>query len=77
MKSTTPSLNEVIQPTRDLLDEKQAADHLAIAPGTLSVWRSTGRYKIPFIKIGRNVRYRRSDLDSWLASRTRCNGATA
>lgn len=71
------TLPEIIQRTRDLLDEKQAADFLEVAPGTLSVWRSTGRYKIPFLKIGSKVRYRQSDLAAWLESRTRTNGATA
>ncbi len=61
---------------RELLDEKAAADLLQLAPGTLSVWRSTGRYRIPFVKVGRRVRYRRTDLESWLESRTRTNGAT-
>ena len=61
---------------RELLDEKAAAEFLDIAPGTLSVWRSTGRYCIPFVKVGRRVRYRRADLEAWLASRTRTNGAT-
>ena len=61
---------------RELLDEKAAAEILQVAPGTLSVWRSTGRYGIPFVKVGRRVRYRRSDLEVWLASRTRTNGAT-
>lgn len=60
----------------NLLDEKQAAEVLTVEPGTLSVWRSTGRYKIPFVKVGRRVRYRRADLDAWLDSRTRTNGAT-
>lgn len=68
---------QVVPPTRELLDECESAALLNLAPGTLSVWRSTGRYKLPFIKVGRNVRYRRSDLDAWLASRTRENGATA
>lgn len=62
----------------DLLDEPEAAVVLGnLAPGTLSVWRSTGRYKIPFIKVGRRVRYRRADLEAWLESRTRANGTTA
>jgi excisionase family DNA binding protein len=61
----------------ELMDEKQAADYLNISPGTLSVWRSTGRYAIPFVKVGRCVRYRRCDLAAWLESRTRANGATA
>jgi len=69
-----PSLESITN--RELLDEKAAADLLQLAPGTLSVWRSTGRYRIPFVKVGRRVRYRRSDLEAWLASRTRTNGAT-
>ena len=62
---------------RELLDESQAADYLGLSPGTLSVWRSTGRYALPFIKVGARVRYRRDSLDSWLESRARANGATA
>jgi excisionase family DNA binding protein len=61
----------------DLLDDKAAANLLDVSPGTLSVWRSTGRYALPFLKVGRKVRYRRSDLLAWLESRTRETGATA
>ena len=61
----------------NLLDQNQAAQLLHVTPGTLSVWRSTGRYSIPFIKVGRSVRYRAADLNAWLESRTQANGATA
>ncbi len=61
----------------NLLDEKHAAEILDVAPGTLSVWRSTGRYALPFLKVGRKVRYRHADLLAWLDSRTRANGTTA
>jgi len=54
----------------ELLNEQQAAEFLGVVPGTLSVWRSTKRYAIPFIKCGRLVRYRRADLEKWLESRT-------
>jgi hypothetical protein len=60
-----------------LLDERDAAEFLDVSPGTLSVWRSTGRYALPFIKVGRRVKYRPEDLSAWLDSRTRSNGATA
>lgn len=63
--------------THDLLDENSAAEFLSVAPGTLSVWRSTGRYAIPFLKVGHLVRYRRDALEKWLESRTRSTGATA
>ena len=74
---TTKNLCNLIAAGADLLDEKEAAQFLDNSPGTLSVWRSTGRYNLPFIKIGRNVRYRRADLIAWLEKRTRETGATA
>ncbi len=60
----------------DLVDEREAARILDVAPGTLSVWRSTGRYRLPFVKVGRKVRYSREGLHAWLDGRTRVNGAT-
>lgn len=71
------STQTVIPSSRDLLDEQQAASAIDVTPGTLSVWRSTGRYNLPFIKVGSKVRYRRADLESWLEARTRLSGVTA
>lgn len=68
---TTPL---VVKP--ELLDAAQVASMLDVTAATLSVWRSVGRYGIPFIKIGRNVRYNRSDIEVWLQSRTNKNGST-
>jgi excisionase family DNA binding protein len=28
-----------------------------------------GRYKLPYIRVGRSIRYRRSDLQAWLEGR--------
>lgn len=53
-----------------LLTEQQAAEILNVTPGTLSVWRCTQRYNIPFVKVGRSVRYSRTALQSWIESRT-------
>ena len=53
-----------------LLDTKKAAQHLDVEPQTLEVWRCTKRYEIPYIKVGRLIKYRLSDLDAWLNSRT-------
>ena len=72
------NLAAILRPKNtDLVDETEAAEILDLAPGTLSVWRSTGRYSIPFIKVGRKVRYSRTALNAWLESRTRTTGATA
>lgn len=69
---------EILRPKNtDLVDETEAAEILDVVPGTLQVWRSTGRYGIPFIKVGRKVRYSRTALNAWLESRTRTSGATA
>ena len=52
------------------IGDKQAAEVLEVKPTTLSVWRSTGRYNLPFLKVGRLVKYRISDLAEFLARRT-------
>jgi excisionase family DNA binding protein len=53
-----------------LLTTIDAAAYLGVAPETLNVWRCTKRYNIPFIKVGRLVKYRKSALDAFLESRT-------
>lgn len=52
------------------VDEKQAADVLDVKSTTLAVWRSTGRYRLPYLKVGRLVKYRITDLAEFLARRT-------
>lgn len=47
----------------------QAAELLGVSVGTLEVWRCTKRYAIPYLKCGRLVRYKRSDLIGWIESR--------
>lgn len=76
-QTAATSLAAILRPKNtDLVDETEAAEILDLKPGTLSVWRSTGRYSIPFIKVGRKVRYSRTALNAWLDSRTRTSGAT-
>ena len=52
-----------------LLDTNQRP-LLGLSPHTLCVWRLDGRYNLPYLKMGRKIKYRRSDLLAWLASRT-------
>lgn len=49
-----------------LLNRKEAARYINFTPGTLAVWDCTKRYDLKPIKIGRSVRYRKSDLDAFL-----------
>ncbi len=57
-------------PGGGLLTRKEAAVYLGIAEMTLSIWKSTGRYNLPVVKIGRLVRYKKSDLDAFIERRT-------
>ena len=65
------------QSTDPLLNPNEAAEYLGVSKDTLAVWRCTGRYSIPYLKVGRLAKYRKSDLEAWLESRCRINGATA
>jgi hypothetical protein len=53
-----------------IFNNHQAAEHIGVTPRTLEVWRCTKRYQIPYIKVGRLVKYRKSALDAFLAQRT-------
>lgn len=53
-----------------LLTNEEAADYLGVASNSLAVWRTTKRYTIPYVKVGRLVKYRIVDLDAFLESRT-------
>jgi len=53
-----------------LLTRRQAAELLGLRPQTLAVWASAQRYDLPYIKVGRCVRYRMRDLQAFLKRRT-------
>jgi len=52
-----------------LLTTQEAAAMLGLSPGTLEVWRCLGRYNVPYIRLGRAIRYDRAALQQWIASR--------
>ena len=63
---------ELVETNLDpLLTQQEAAAYLKCQPSTLQVWRCTGRVALPFVKVGRRVRYRKSALDAFLAANTR------
>lgn len=53
-----------------LLSPAEAAEVLGVKVQTLSCWRWSGRHGLPFLKVGAAVKYRRSDLEKWLAGRS-------
>ncbi len=54
----------------ELKTEEFASEYLDVKRGTLQVWRCTKRYPLPYVKVGRLVRYRMSDLEAFLQART-------
>lgn len=50
----------------ELMNTDQVAEMLGLASHTLAVWRSEGRMDLPYIKLGRSVRYLTSDVLEYL-----------
>ena len=50
----------------DLLTPEDVAEMLGVSTQTLASWRTTNRYGLPFIRIGRLVRYRTADVEDFL-----------
>ncbi len=51
-----------------LMGIQQAAEYLGLSVGTIYQWRS--QHKIPYIKVGRNVKCKKNQLDHCQAERT-------
>jgi hypothetical protein len=52
-----------------LLDTREAAALLRCAPKTLALDRVRRRWRVPFLHVGRCVRYDRAAVLRWLADR--------
>lgn len=61
----------------ELLSRKEAAVYLGVSEHTLAIWKVTGRYRLPVVKIGRLAKYRLSDLNAFIQSRVLGSGTTA
>jgi excisionase family DNA binding protein len=51
-----------------LLSDESLAAYLDISPRLVRQWRTTGDIPAPAILPGRLTRWRRADIDAWLAS---------
>lgn len=60
-----------------LLTPDEVAEMLGVQAKTLSVWRYTKRYDLPYVKSGRLVRYREEDVTDFIMSRRREGGGDA
>ncbi|MBE6446251.1 MAG: helix-turn-helix domain-containing protein [Alphaproteobacteria bacterium] len=56
----------------ELLTTQQASEFLGIPAQTLVNWRFNQRYPLPFVKIGKLVRYRKSDLVEFISQHLVC-----
>lgn len=56
----------MIQPD-EIIPNEQAAKELNLQPNTLTAWRHR-RIGPPYVKIGRQIYYRRHDLAEWLGA---------
>ena len=52
-----------------LMTPRDAAVYIGVKINTLAVWRMTNRYGLRYLKLGKATRYRKDDLDEWLASK--------
>lgn len=51
------------------LKQKDSAIALDVTTGTMDVWTCTGRYNLPFYKVGREKVYLTNDLVDFMLSR--------
>jgi len=65
-----PLINSDFSQGSPLFTVEQAAEYLTLSKSTLDIWRITGGRGLPFVKLGRAVRYRKSDLDKYLTFQT-------
>ena len=65
MRSSKAEINE----DRRLLSPEQLAAMVGVPLGTVYQWHARGGGPLR-IRLGRHVRYRQSDVDRWLESRT-------
>lgn len=49
---------------------EKTAQYLGLEPHTLNVWRSARRYGLPFVRVGRLIRYDARAVERWLQART-------
>lgn len=61
-------MDELVKMKTVLLGNAEAAAYLGVSPDTLPRWRWAGTGPV-FVKVGRTVKYRVSDLEAYLTER--------
>lgn len=55
-------------PSKDVLDVPEAADYLRVEESW--IYKQAQYKAIPYVKVGKYLRFRRKDLDRWLAEQS-------
>ena len=63
-------MSSLFKAHQELLSPTEVAALLRVSLSALATWRSTRRYNLVFIRVGRRIRYRREDVDKFLEART-------
>jgi len=53
-----------------LISRKDAASYLGVSPQTLAIWACTKRHPLPYVRVGHLAKYRKSDLEAFIAINT-------
>jgi len=62
-------MTAVNEPARaNLLSRAEAARYLGVSVSTLATWACTGRYNLPYVRLGRLAKYRAEDLDAFISN---------
>ena len=77
----TPALSKLAEPaltaaapihgsmdyaSNDLVSPQETADHLGLKVGTLAIWRCLKKTELPWVKVGRKIKYRPCDVQSYI-----------
>jgi hypothetical protein len=61
-------------PRSNLMTEAEVSRFLGLRPNTLAHWRLTKLQPLPFIRIGRTIRYRLEEVERFLQQRQVAEG---
>lgn len=70
----TPSQQKEKMTENQLLKTHEAAALLDVSKHTLDVWRALGKGGPNYVKIGRNVRYKKSEIENFINRNSHITG---
>ena len=65
------SQESTVNISNKLIPPSEASELLGVTPGTLQVWRSTARYNLPYVKVGKKVMYSMPAVLKFIENQTR------